>query len=91
MAQIVADRSLKLKYIPNSFHNKLYKYGLPIVCATTLLLILFLIIKSFYRTCRWAYKDLKYKMIFKYKMSKISCKCCPRNPRDSGEYEDYEA
>ena len=85
MAQIVADRSLKLKYIPNSFHNKLYKYGLPIVCATTLLLILFLIIKSFYRTCKWAYED------FKYKMSKISCKCCPRNHRDSGEYEDYEA
>ena len=85
MAQIVADRSLKLKYIPNSYHNKLYKYGLPIVCATTLLLILFLIIKNFYRTCKWAYED------FKYKMSKIACKCCLRNHQDSQEFEDYEA
>ena len=85
MAQIVADRSLKLKYIPNSFHNKFYKYGLPIVCATTLLLIIFLIVKSLYRTCKWAYQD------FKYRISTIACKCCPRSRRDSEKFEDYEA
>ena len=52
MAQIVADRSLKIKYIPNSFHNKLYKYGLPTVCATTLIFILYCLIKTFYKTLR---------------------------------------
>ena len=82
MAQIVADRSLKIKHIPNSFHNKLYKYGLPTVCATTLLLIIFFLVNTFYKTIRWFYEDVKFKM------SKFSCNCCPRNPGDNDM--DYE-
>ena len=76
MAQIIADRSLKIKYIPNSFHNKLYKYGLPTVCATTVLLIIIFLVKTFYRTIKWAYKDLRYRI------STLSCNCCPRYPSD---------
>ena len=81
MAQIVADRSLKIKYIPNSFHNKLYKYGLPTVCATTVIFILYGLIKTFYKTLRWVFQELRYQI------STISC--CPRN---SGDFDmDYEA
>ena len=78
MAKIIQDLHYKAPYVSSEYHRKFYKYSIPIIIASTGMIMIYLAIKAGYRSIRWSYLELKYKL--------SNCTCCCKEEDNASEY-----
>ena len=78
MAKIIQDLHYKAPYVSSEYQRKFYKYSIPILIASTGMIMIYLAIKAGYRSIRWSYLELKYKL--------SNCTCCCKEEDNASEY-----
>ena len=75
LSKLVSEVNFKVPYVDNETQRKFYKFSTPVLCIITLFIIMYLVIKNFYRTIRWAIDMAKYKM--------SQCRCCCKTQQEN--------